>query len=577
MSQTLYRKYRPATFEELTGQQHIKTILQNQLATGTVAHAYLFTGPRGVGKTTTARLLAAGLNGKDTASQEAILEGKDFDVIEIDAASHTKVDNVRENIIENIRFAPQKEKYKIFIIDEVHMLSTAAFNALLKTLEEPPARTIFILATTELHKVPATIISRCQRFDFKKINSHDMLTRLRLLASQEDVRIDDQVLEAITRYSEGCLRDAESLLGQIISLGEKEIGMEQASLLFPRSLLNEALQLVKCIAKKDASAALELVHEVVDQGGDIDQFMKDIVEVLRKLMLYEVVGSLHTMALQLSESMEKELQACAQEMSIPATVRAIDSISKRRLDIKTAAIPYLPLELAILEILFPGQGTSVHTQAPQKTVTRTQQEITQPQQKPQKQSVESSHEERVVEKEEVPLVQENPEPTQEQTKVTDLTIEVVKNQWTALLQELQKKNPSIVLILKTAEPLRCSDGVITIGYKYPFHKDRMTQSSSYDSVREAGRIVFGGVVDFTGEILPPGHVSDFIQEATQHDEVELIADTNIPENTTLLTQTTSEDIQQEEQKEEFTTQPQQPGSDDIIKSLIQAFGGKVVE
>ncbi len=569
MSQTLYRKYRPATFDELTGQQHIKTILQNQLATNTIAHAYLFTGPRGVGKTTTARLLASGLNGTDEIAREAILEGKDFDVIEIDAASHTKVDNVRENIIENIRFAPQKDKYKIFIIDEVHMLSTAAFNALLKTLEEPPARTVFILATTELHKVPATIVSRCQRFDFKKINSQDMITRLRSLASQEDVRIDDEVLEAITRYSEGCLRDAESLLGQIISLGEKDISMEQASLLFPRSLLNEALRLVGFIAKKDASGALELVHQVIDQGGDIDQFMKDIVEVLRKVMMYGVVGSLHTMAVQLSESMEKELRICAKEMSVPATVRAIDSVAKRRLDIKTATIPYLPLELAIIEILFPGQGGSPQVQTPQKPSASKQQQVVQPQETKQDTVVESSHEEHVVE-------QNMDTPIQEEEKVTNLTVEMVKSKWSALLQELQKKNPSIVLILKTAEPLSCMDGVITIGYKYPFHKDRMTQPSSYDSVREAGHIVFGGVVDFQGEILPPGHVSDFIQEATQHDEVEFIADTNVPENTTFLTQTIS-NTTQEEQKEEFTTQPQQSGSDDIIQSLIQAFGGRVVE
>ena len=231
MQSTLYRKYRPQTFKEVVGQNHIKTTIQSELESGKIAHAYLFSGPRGLGKTTMARLFAKAvncLNRKEGESEpcnvcdacKEVIEAKSLDVIEIDAASHTGVDNVRENIINNSRFTPTSRKYKVFIIDEVHMLSTAAFNALLKTLEEPPAHAIFILATTEIHKVPQTIISRCQHFDFRKVSENDIFKRLSLIVTQEGKSVDKSVLESIAYYAEGCIRDAESLLGQILSLDD---------------------------------------------------------------------------------------------------------------------------------------------------------------------------------------------------------------------------------------------------------------------------------------------------------------------------------------------------------------------
>ena len=303
MSLAIYRKYRPQKWSDLTGQNHIKVTLQNEIEAEKIAHAYLFTGPRGIGKTTTARLFAKALNCQERKQGQSepcnkcdscleLVEGNDLDILEIDAASHTGVDNVRENIIANARFTPVKRKYKVFIIDEVHMLSISAFNALLKILEEPPEYTIFILATTEVHKVPATIISRCQRFDFKKINAEDLIKRLTLICQQEGVKVSKKVLTNIARVSEGCLRDAESLLGQVLSLGEKEVSEEEASLIIPASNYNLVVELIDYLRYKNAEQSISLINKLVTDGVDLMQFTDELIEFLRKMILSKISGGL---------------------------------------------------------------------------------------------------------------------------------------------------------------------------------------------------------------------------------------------------------------------------------------------
>ncbi|MEK7625199.1 MAG: DNA polymerase III subunit gamma/tau, partial [Patescibacteria group bacterium] len=257
---TLYRKYRPQSFADVTGQDTIVQTLQNEIAANKLSHAYLFSGPRGVGKTTLARLFAKAVSCEkrkdgqfepcnDCQACNQINRGRHIDIIEIDAASQTGVDSVRENIIENAGIMPTVLKYKIFIIDEVHMLSTSAFNALLKTLEEPPAHVIFILATTELHKLPATVISRCERYTFKKITFDKMLARLKNLCKAEKVKVDKEVLERIVYKSDGGLRDAESLLGQILSLNLKEIRVEDAQIVLPLSSSETIIRYLKSIVE----------------------------------------------------------------------------------------------------------------------------------------------------------------------------------------------------------------------------------------------------------------------------------------------------------------------------------------
>jgi DNA polymerase-3 subunit gamma/tau len=372
-SNTLYRKYRPQRFADLIGQAHVATTLTNEVAHKQLSHAYLFSGPRGVGKTTTARLLAkaancqkpqAGEPDNTCSSCKAITEGKTLDVIEIDAASYTGVDNIRE-IIEHSRFSPSQLAYKVFIVDEVHMLSAAAFNALLKTLEEPPSHVIFILATTEIHKVPETILSRCQRFDFHRLSETDLAKRLRWMAKEEDRAVDDEVIQTIVRLADGSSRDAESILGQLFALGEKKITRAEADIILPRSNEAAVADLVVAILRNMQAEALGIVRTQLDQGIDLEAFRTDVIRLLRDCLLYHVLPP-------------------AQRPGVPTAViehiatvtptvliNALEHFLGVAQYVSVSPLPQLPLELAVLQSTITVDAD---------TVIPPQQEI--PQQKP---------------------------------------------------------------------------------------------------------------------------------------------------------------------------------------------------
>src|SRR5256714_6505919 len=304
--QVIARKWRPQTFEEVTGQEPITRTLKNAIEHERLHHAYLFSGARGVGKTTTARLLAKALNchksEKPTAtpcsmndptacaSCSEIAEGRSIDVMEIDAASNTGVDNVRDAIIGNVAIAPARDRYKVFIIDEVHMLSGAAFNALLKTLEEPPPRVVFIMATTEIHKVPDTILSRCQQFEFRTIATAKIAEALRRIAREEKIDVDEDALREIARAGEGSMRDAQSAFDQVISFSGKKIKTEDVEKALGIAGADVLARIMKGIAENNPAEALAIVDDVVMRGHNLRNFLRDVLAHLRDLLVVKVSG-----------------------------------------------------------------------------------------------------------------------------------------------------------------------------------------------------------------------------------------------------------------------------------------------
>jgi len=302
--QVIARKWRPQTFEEVTGQEHITQTLRNALAHDRLHHAYLFSGARGVGKTTTARLLAKALNCHKTdkpnlspcrtddpdacPSCVEISESRSMDVLEFDAASNTQVDKIREIILQNINIAPARDRYKVFIIDEVHMLSPSSFNALLKTVEEPPEDVVFVMATTELHKVPETIRSRCQEFDFRTIPLQKIFDRLKLIAKAENVDVDDASLRQIARSGMGSMRDAQSNFDQVISFSGEKISIADVTNALGIASADMLTRVIGSISDRKPSVVLDVVAELISRGQDTRNFCRDLLGVFRDLMVFKV-------------------------------------------------------------------------------------------------------------------------------------------------------------------------------------------------------------------------------------------------------------------------------------------------
>jgi len=368
----LYRKYRPQTFAEIIGQEHIVQTLTNAISTGMISHAYLFSGGRGTGKTTIARLLAKAVNCENRKDDQyepcnkcssclEIMEGRSMDLIEIDAASHRGIDEMRE-LKYGIRFVPTKSKYKVFIIDESHQLTKEAANALLKTLEEPPAHAIFVLATTEIHKMIPTIISRCQRFDFRKLTLPEIIKRLEIISQKEKAKIEKAALELIALNSGGSIRDGESLLDQTLTFagtsGEgKEIKAEDIKDLLGLVEINLVSKFFDFIAEKKVSKAIIFLNDTIDKGLDLQNFTKALINYLRQTLILKMTGggegNLIITGLTKEEFQKLEKQAAFFKEDGLRNILELFLEAENKM--KYSSIPQLPLELAIIEAIGVGE------------------------------------------------------------------------------------------------------------------------------------------------------------------------------------------------------------------------------
>ena len=360
MHKALYRVYRPKNFSDVIGQEHIVRTLKNQIENNNVGHAYLFCGTRGTGKTSTAKIFSRAVNCTNLHNDEPcnecencreILEDKTMDVVEIDAASNNSVDDIRE-LRENVKYSPAKAKYKVYIIDEVHMLSQGAFNALLKTLEEPPSYVIFILATTEPHKIPATILSRCQRFDFKRVTVKDISSRMRYICEKEGIEADEKALNLIARNSQGALRDALSILDQCISFEGHTIRYNDVIELLGSVNIEQLFDLAESIIKEDTRKSLQILNDFIIWGKDVRNLVNDLIDHFRNLMVCKISNDLDEI-ISLPEETIDLLKQQAETIDTNNLIRILNILSEAQDGMKISSNPRVLMEVTMMKIAQP--------------------------------------------------------------------------------------------------------------------------------------------------------------------------------------------------------------------------------
>jgi DNA polymerase III subunit gamma/tau len=480
MSQALYRKWRPQSWEAVVGQEHVVQTLRNAITGQRVAHAYLFAGPRGTGKTTTARLLAKAVNCLDEdlavrpcnrcAHCQAVNQGRFLDLIEIDAASNTSVEDVRD-LRDKINFTPNQGRYKVYIIDEVHMLSTAAFNALLKTLEEPPPHAIFILATTEVHKIPATVTSRCQRHEFRRIPVAGIAATLKEMAEQENIPIEGDALTLVARQSTGSMRDAISLLDQLASTGGT-ITLEMAQTVLGTAASQAVLDLIEALIKRQSAAGLDQIHRALDAGSDPRQFARQIVDYLRDLLL---VKTGNPDQIDATVELRSQIARQARTFSSVDLLRLIRLFNEAANEARGSWQPALPLEMAFVAALEGpqegGQAPSV-PQASSQKVPQTGSPIPAPQPpaEPTKKATTSAPAN--------PPMPETAEAKQEESSSpSDQLFRQVLDSWRQVLTTVRQFNPTTQGLLNSCKPAGMKDNVLYLGFTSDFIKKKMETGS----------------------------------------------------------------------------------------------------
>lgn len=459
MPQAYYQKWRPQTWDQVVGQEHVITTLQNAVTADRVAHAQLFAGPRGTGKTTTARLLAKAVNclAEDTAERPcnqcehcvAVNQGRFLDLIEIDAASNTSVDDVRD-LRDKINFSPNQGRYKVYIIDEVHMLSTAAFNALLKTLEEPPEHAIFVLATTEVHKIPATVLSRCQRHEFRNLAVTDMVAQLETISASEGLDVDPDALTLIARQATGSLRDAISLLDQLASTSS-EITLEMTRDVLGTVTSQSVLALVEALLDGDSAAGLDQLHQTLDAGRDPRQFSRQMVDYLRGLLLVHMGNADQ---IDVPADMRAQMAEHAQALDVSALLDVIRNFNHAASEARNAWQPALPVEMALVESL--NRLSQEEETAPQ-AATPAEGESKRSPSRPLPSGPD-------------PVPQQESAPSE--SHIDSLPQHVADN-WNQILQQVRDQNPQTQALLNSCKPMGMKGNALVLGFNGEFAKSKM--------------------------------------------------------------------------------------------------------
>lgn len=492
MNSTLYRKYRPATFGEVIGQKHVIQTLQNAVKSGRIGQAYLFAGPRGTGKTSIARILAKTVNCPALKGGEPclkcdpcknILDGRALDIIEIDAASHTGVDNIRE-LKETVNLPPSFLKYKVYIIDEVHMLSGGAWNALLKTLEEPPAHVIFILATTEVHKIPETILSRVQRFDFTRLTVEEIISRLEELAKLEKVKVDREALEIIAVHSEGGMRNAESLLGQIIALEDKRITTKEVEFLIGTISEKELSDFVGLIIENNLAAAFSKIGELREAGIDFKNFGKSLLNYLRQMLVLKINPDLgQKLSYELTKERLAKINSQISNAEISEILDLIDALQENIEKFRNSPIPQLFLEVSL------AKTAGRHRMSTEKDPAHLETEFPSPEKAaaPPKASipkVEPSEEKKndISEKKQESAAIK---PKNKNSGNSGEDFNLVFSRWPDIIESLKSYNHSLSSVLKMSTPMLIDGKYLILRTKYSFYNDKITDTQNRLTIENA--------------------------------------------------------------------------------------------
>jgi DNA polymerase-3 subunit gamma/tau len=519
----LYRKYRPQTFTEVLGQKHVVQTLKNQVLGGSVAHAYLFTGGRGIGKTSIARILAKAVNcpnvkdgnpcGKCEVCKQ-IEAGQFLDLTEIDAASNTGVDNIRE-LIEHVKFSPAIGKYKVFIVDEVHMLSKGAFNALLKTLEEPPGHAIFVLATTEINKVPATIISRTQRFDFTSPSVKELAEHLAGVVKQEKLKLKPEIVELVAQNAQGSTRDALSLLDKVLSLGDNP-AIEDCLNLLGVTDISLSENLLNMISAENVAEIPAFFESLMERGTDFSIFNKDFLEYLRKTLVLKVAPQV---APALSPEHTVKLKELAGQLSLQETIFVIRLFLRSYKELPNSPSPEIPLLLAALEACGRKPQNPINqTSLKQATSPVVQKKAPDPISPPAEPVSQFAFTQVLEPAEGAPVI---PEPVFE---VVDETASIadIQDKWDKIVAELKELNVSLGNLVKNSPLQKVEGGKVFLGVKFLFHKQNLESQKNLQLICNTIKKYTGKNIGLCALIIKDAPIEHHEPEAALADALSIL-------------------------------------------------------